>query len=372
MIHKLMNSLCAAVLVAGTVHAGQPDPFPTPRPTATPSASPKETPGAPVQRPGLSLRGFYQGSTPGGAVALFHIQGNAKMQVHILDTANQAIHFAEGVLAEGAFSLTLTNGQTISGTAVEQAIAVTLGSESFQAGRVSAFGRDMKNAGRYFGTAHGLNGKTRVTLMMDANNNIVLVQENGSTRTGGYGAVEAPVAPSTEHTFTLTQVIGGSSPVTGSFTITNGSIEGSFTNSAGTFSLLAPKDSLENRLGNIATRGMVSGGDGALIGGFIVTGGPKLVLVRATGPSLAAAGVSPALENPAVELYSGDTLLASNDDWSANANAQQIAQTGIAPNNALESALLLRLEPGAYTPVVRGIGNGTGIALVEIYELGSE
>lgn len=368
----LITSLCAAVLVSGTAIGAQPSPFPSPRPTASPTATPGATPGAPTQRPALSLRGFYQGTTPAGAVALFHIQGNSNLQVHILDTANQAIHFAEGVLTDGAFSLTLNNGQTISGTAQEQAIAVLLDGQAFDATRVSAIGREMKNAGRYFGTAHGLNGKSRVTIMLDANDNIVLVQDNGGTRTGGYGTVERPVAPSTEHTFTLTQVIGGSSPVTGSFTITNGSIEGSFTNNAGTFTLLAPKDSLENRLANIATRGMVTGGQGQLIGGFIVTGGPKLVLVRAVGPSLAEAGVSPTLENPAVEVYAGDTLVGSNDDWSSNPKAAQITETGLAPNNALESALLLRLEPGAYTPVVRGFGNGTGIALVEIYELGSE
>ncbi len=90
------------------------------------------------------------------------------------------------------------------------------------------------------------------------------------------------------------------------------------------------------------------------------------------GPSLAAAGVSPVLANPSVQLFTGSTLLASNDDWKTNANAAEIIGTGIPPTDDLESALLVRLEPGAYTTVVSGAGTATGIALVEVYEIGSD
>ena len=167
-------------------------------------------------------------------------------------------------------------------------------------------------------------------------------------------------------------LIGSTSPITGSFTIIEGTFTGIFQTSSGTFTVNTFKSSLFNRMANISTRGLVGTGQGQLIGGFIITGGPKLVLIRAMGPSLAAAGVSPALANPFVQLFTGSTLLASNDDWKSNANVAQIIATGIPPTDDLESALLIRLEPGAYTTVVSGAGTSTGIALVEVYEIGSD
>jgi len=123
---------------------------------------------------------------------------------------------------------------------------------------------------------------------------------------------------------------------------------------------------------NISSRLRVQIGDNTLIGGFIITGGPKLVMIRAMGPSLAAVGVSPALANPALTLYTGGTQLASNDDWKTNANVADINASGLAPNDDLEAVLLIRLEPGAYTTVVSGAGGTTGIGLVEVYEVGSD
>ena len=76
--------------------------------------------------------------------------------------------------------------------------------------------------------------------------------------------------------------------------------------------------------------------------------------------------------NPSLQLFARGTLLASNDDWGTNANAAQIVASTLAPANALESALLVRLEPGAYTTVVTNGDGSTAIALVEVYELGFE
>jgi hypothetical protein len=96
------------------------------------------------------------------------------------------------------------------------------------------------------------------------------------------------------------------------------------------------------------------------------------VVVRALGPSLTAAGVSPVVANPSLQLYAGGTLLASNDDWQTNANAAQLTASTLEPTNPLESALLVRLEPGPYTTVVTNSDGSMAIALVEVYELGSE
>jgi hypothetical protein len=254
----------------------------------------------------------------------------------------------------------------------DNGIAFTLGGQPFQATRFSTFGADSGIAGRYFGVAHGPTGESQVLFVIDANKHIIMIQRTGTVLSGGFGIVTPPVAPATLYTFTLDHVIGSSSSITGSFTIVDGVFSGTFTTSAGTFTVNTFKSSLINRMANISTRAMVGTGQGQLIGGFIITGGPKLVLIRALGPSLAAFGVSPVLDNPSVELFSGSTLLASNDDWKTNANAAQIVASGIPPKNDLEAALLVRLEPGSYTSVVSGNGGSTGIALVEVYEIGCD
>lgn len=320
----------------------------------------------------MSLRGLYEGTTPAGALAVFYLDNNKHIQIHVLDFAGQGIGFAEGSLTNGAFALTLTTGQSINGTASEQAIVYTLAGQNLQAMRIAMIGGDTSIAGRYFGVAHGPTGESQVMFVIDANNNMVMIQRSGSTLTGGYGKVTAPVAPATEYTFALDHVVGSSSAITGVFTITDGVFAGSFTTSAGTFTVNSFKNSLANRMANISTRGLVASGQGQLIGGFIITGGPKLVMIRALGPSLAAAGVSPALSNPSLQLYAGSTLLASNDDWKTNANAAQIIAAGLAPKDDLEAALLVRLEPGAYTTVVSGTDSTPAIGLVEVYEAGSD
>ncbi len=87
---------------------------------------------------------------------------------------------------------------------------------------------------------------------------------------------------------------------------------------------------------------------------------------------MAAAGVLPVAANPSLQLFAGGTLLASNDDWESNANATQITASDFAPTDANEAALLVRLEPGAYTTVLTNGDGGTAIALVEVCEMGFE
>jgi hypothetical protein len=120
---------------------------------------------------------------------------------------------------------------------------------------------------------------------------------------------------------------------------------------------------------NISTRLAVETGDNVLIGGFIITGTqPKRIIARAIGPSLPLAG---ALADPVLELRnSSGGLIASNDNWRSDQQAEIIA-TGVAPTNDLESAIVATLPANnsAYTAIVRGVNNGTGIGLVEAYDL---
>lgn len=123
------------------------------------------------------------------------------------------------------------------------------------------------------------------------------------------------------------------------------------------------------KLVNIATRLPVLGGDNVLFGGFIVTGSqPKKVILRAIGPSLPLAG---ALANPFLELYQGNTLLETNDNWMESANKQAIINSGVAPSNQFESAIVRSFTQGSYTAIVRGVNNGTGIGVIEAYDLDS-
>jgi N-acetylneuraminic acid mutarotase len=119
---------------------------------------------------------------------------------------------------------------------------------------------------------------------------------------------------------------------------------------------------------NISTRLRVLTGDKVLIGGFIITGTePKTVIVRGIGPSLPVPG---ALADPVIEVHgSAGELLATNDNWKDATTRQQISDSGLAPANDSESALWGVINPGAYTVVLAGKNGGTGVGLVEVYDL---
>jgi Pectinesterase len=121
---------------------------------------------------------------------------------------------------------------------------------------------------------------------------------------------------------------------------------------------------------NVSTRLGVETGENVLIAGFIITGAtPKQLLLRATGPSLTTAGVRNPLADPVLELLdSGGNRIAYNDNWRSDDEANIIA-TGIPPADDHEAAILATLSPGTYTAVVRGLGEGTGVALVEAYDV---
>ncbi len=127
-----------------------------------------------------------------------------------------------------------------------------------------------------------------------------------------------------------------------------------------------PTSSSNSSIKNISTRSFVKTGDNVMIAGFIISDSNKQVLIRADAPSLVNQGVNGVLADTSLELYSGSELIASNDDWEDNSNADAIIETGIAPTAGLEAALLIDLEPGTYTAIVRGFQGSTGVALVSV------
>ena len=132
-------------------------------------------------------------------------------------------------------------------------------------------------------------------------------------------------------------------------------------------------------LGNISTRSFVQTGDDVMIGGFIVQGThSKKVILRAIGPELSQYGVPDLMCDPTLELHNGaGALIASNDNWQTTIiggiitsnQVQEIQNSGHAPGDPRESAIIADLPPGRYTAIVRGVNNTTGIALVEAYDL---
>jgi Putative Ig domain len=123
------------------------------------------------------------------------------------------------------------------------------------------------------------------------------------------------------------------------------------------------------KLANISTRGFVNTGDNAMIGGFVIRGQTTRVIVRAIGPSLSASGIQGALQDTVLELHDGSgSLIFMNDDWRST-QEQEIIATGVPPTDDRESAIVANLVPGAYTAIVRGKNNTTGVALVEVYAL---
>jgi hypothetical protein len=150
--------------------------------------------------------------------------------------------------------------------------------------------------------------------------------------------------------------------------------------------------STEAALINISTRAIVQTGDNVMIGGLVATGdAEKTVIVRARGPTLAAPPffVAGTLANPLLRLFSGPTMIAQNDNWQDSPScpgfvcggAAEIIATGLdpcqphpgettaPPGCAQESAILITLPPGAYTAIVSGVDGGTGVGLVEVFEV---
>jgi hypothetical protein len=129
-------------------------------------------------------------------------------------------------------------------------------------------------------------------------------------------------------------------------------------------------DQPQVRLVNISTRGNVLTGDGVMIGGFVVSGNSaQTVAVQGVGPSLTAFGITNPLANPTITLVraADNAVLAVNDDWATTAGAATLQAKGLAPSNARESALLVTLSPGAYTVVLAGANNTTGVGIIGIY-----
>jgi uncharacterized protein (DUF1800 family) len=140
------------------------------------------------------------------------------------------------------------------------------------------------------------------------------------------------------------------------------------------FALAAIAHAQDARLANLSTRAQTGSGAAVLTAGFVISGtANKQVLVRAVGPALTSFGVSGALADPVLTLLnSSNTIVATNDNWTA-ADATTFASVGAfaLPNGSKDAAIVTTLAPGGYTAQVTSANTAAGIALVEVYEIGT-
>jgi Putative Ig domain len=172
----------------------------------------------------------------------------------------------------------------------------------------------------------------------------------------------------TDGTATLSGTPDADSNLSYSFTIT--ARNGVSPNATQDFTLTVQQTPANTTLVNISTRLLVQTGPKVGIGGFIITGSDaKKVLIRGMGPTLTSFGVPNALQDPVLELHDGTgAVVIGNDDWK-NPQETVIADTGLAPGDDHESAILLTLQPGSYTVIESGKNGTIGVGLIEIYDL---
>jgi len=342
-----------------------------------------------------SKRGFYEANIAGGGKILFFAENNSGMAAYIFDPALGSVSIGSANLApNGSFTLTTNRGETMNGTLSGGTVTVTFRGATITAPLTDIFGSSSVIAGRYKGSARGENDEDMdFTLLVTPNGRAFAIGKRGSNFFGGFGDVEVEEDKTDEDAaekdederhdadkhrnqrkfkgkFTI-RLSFGDVTLSGSFKLKHGVLKGDFSFEGVKFKFRLDRESTDNRLTNISTRAFVNNTpNGQIIAGFIITGGPKLALIRALGPSLSSQGlVDPALADPVLTVFRGDQQIARNDNWQSNANANQIIATTIPPQNSKEAAVLVQLEAGVYTAVVNGADNGTGIALVEVYAI---
>lgn len=123
-------------------------------------------------------------------------------------------------------------------------------------------------------------------------------------------------------------------------------------------------------LSNLSVRTLAGSGAQTLIAGFAIAGGEKPLLIRGVGPTLGDFGVTGALANPRLGIFDGSNEVVSNDDWDSttiSAVADRVGAFAI-PAGSNDAALLVDLAPGVYTVQMSGVGDGTGVGLIEVYD----
>ena len=316
--------------------------------------------------------GGYQGGTETGRFAVAVIRGRHAVFIGFPTSAGGgavSFHPDLQVDAAGALNSGEADGRfAVSGMLSDSGLSGTLdrGRLTFIGLASLAASRPGPAPGLYVGSLTGRAG-SQVLAIVAADASVTWLVQDGAFRDAGAGTLAVTGAFNSAGAGGA-RLSGAIDPATGFLSGTlSGGPGGAFTGAPASGPALS-----DGALRNLSTRGQVGAGGNILIAGFVVTGPePKQVLVRAVGPSLAGFGVAGTLTDPVLEVYRGDTRLASNDNWGGLEAVQRVAgQVGAFPlvPSSLDAALVLTLAPGAYTAQVSGVAGRTGVALVELYD----
>ena len=262
------------------------------------------------------------------------------------------------------FGTSPTTGRNVAGSVQSTTISMSYNSVTRSGPKESVYGPTRQFAGQWFGTVTDSTiGTGFGELLVSSNGECLVFFLQDFQFNAGVGTINASGAVSVPLLSGVT--------ISGTFAPANGNAQGTFRSSTGGQNSYLVVKAVTPRLANISTRGVVGSGEQVLIAGFIVTDGGKTVLMNALGPSLANRGITGPISNPRLDLYSGSQLIASNANWRTNANASEIAASGVAPTDDREASLQINLEPGNYTVIVSSEDATTGVGVVEIYGVGS-
>ena len=286
------------------------------------------------------------------------------------------VYFYPGLTVDASHGFTLTDatGKVLLAGAVNDTAATitTLDGAPVTLIGILSFPSGVSVATGYYTGSLGGRASSQLAAIVGPDGSIIIVAIDGTTRTAGAGTVDST------GTFRNLAALGGgvfngkADPLTNflSGTLTGplaGSLMGAV-ESGVSFS--------DGFLRNLSSRGAVGTGNNVLVAGFVVGGTTtKQVLVRAIGPSLTQFGITGALADPQLKLFggaNGTAQIASNDNWGGDVaiyNASNLVGAFPLSPTSLDAVILAKLAPGNYTAQVSGVNSGTGLALVELYDV---
>lgn len=325
--------------------------------------------------PGNSFKGIYFGTFSNGDQFALVVSSNTNTSIFIIGTTSNSVgqftNFTIG--SNGGFAIsqdntsivaTISNG-SVTGTVPQKG-------ETLSGSLASQIGSSQTYQGYYFGIGHDPFGNQAECFFVVASNGRVIYYQLDST--GANGAVGSVDSLGNLTLTSAAGVVGSgafSTPVQGGGYSGNINVSG-----IGAITFYVARGDASYKLTNISTRGTVGTGGSILIAGFVISGGARTVLIRASGPALAAFGVSGVLGDPEVSIFdSNGNLIAQDNGWASSSTSvadltRIFSYVGAFafPAGSNDSAVVLNLEPGSYTAQVSGIGNTTGVALVEVYD----
>ncbi|MBP8155143.1 MAG: peptidylprolyl isomerase [Nitrospira sp.] len=298
---------------------------------------------------------------------------NANTYILVNSIAPASIYPGDSALSVLTFSTTTNNASVATSTLNASTLTVTPGNQS---GTASISVRATDSNGNFALSAFNLTVSAAASppaitqspssQTIATGSAVVLTgSASGDSVTYQWRRNGQPIAGATQSSLLLKDVTAAQA---GNYTFVATNSAGSVESSAAILTVVAASQT--SRLTNLSIRSIAGLGEQTLIAGFTLAGGPNSNLViRGIGPTLANYQVPNVLADPRLELFSGQTVLASNDNWSNN-DGRSVGGFSLA-TGSLDSVLTVSLSPGGYTAQVKGPGTTTGAALAEVYEAGA-